>query len=316
MRKSEEMSDETRELHGIFWREPEDFSDAFLAKYQELVFYDIFHQVKAFLLLPPNCVCKGDCLCGQIRGKVVLSLNTNLFNKISVFENNLERLYMMRMLLRVPEDSFFRKNYGDSYPLWLIEEELKRREKTHHFKIIHHLVWTLLRLGRTHEAFGSEREASLNEAINFMLGKNPLKAPGINLQRPDYICGEKKLAAYFKKYKPLCHFIAAFERMKQERQLEERFLFDLDLRSARVKSFLKFAQGVREELLLLVTPNIKGKILFTEETLLSLPPWVTSDGVQLKIEPIEEKLKELMRKLRDPLYSVKKFKAPLKSRKE
>lgn len=292
----------------IQWSELKDFSDEFLAKYQDLILYDVLHQVKAFLLFPLHCTCEGFCACAELRQKVILSLNTHLFNRESDREKDLERLYMMRMLLQIPEDSYFRKNYGEAYPLWLLQEELKKRDMENHFKVVSRLIWTCVRLGKTSKSFFNVREASLNEAMDFILGKNPLKTNIVEFQKPDYLCGEKKIAAFFKKYKSICHFVAAFERMREEEGPNDSFLFELHPRPHKIKRFLSLAQWFKEQLLLLKTPNTKEKSFFTEDNLLSLPPWITSDKVNIIIDPIEEKTQQLLEKMKGPFRSTKESK--------
>jgi hypothetical protein len=65
----------------IVWNSHEDFSPQFLDKHRDLMLYDTWHRIKAFLLFPLNCMCRDRCQCDGLREKVVLSLNMSLYNK-------------------------------------------------------------------------------------------------------------------------------------------------------------------------------------------------------------------------------------------
>jgi len=81
-----------------------------------------------------------------------------------------------------------------------------------------------------------------------------------------------------------------------------------------IERFLKIAQWFRTRFLMLETPNVKEKNLFSEETILSLPSWVNSDEIDIPIQPFEEKLQEFYKALKEsPAFSStrdeKKWKA-------
>src|ERR1700722_7131269 len=192
----------------ILWNQHKDFSSAFLEKHHAYVLCDIFHQIKAFLLFPPNCSCAPFCSCEELRENAALSLNTALFNQVLENEDDPDTLYPIRLLLRIPEDSFFREHYEEAYPLWLIMEELQKREAENHFKIVDQLMWTLLRLAQTYEEMYRVPRVSLNEGVEKILGKLPLKAKAAELQKDDRLCGAKGYSLYFNKYKSVCHFIS------------------------------------------------------------------------------------------------------------
>lgn len=268
----------------IPWNVCANFSPQFLAGYHDITLYDAFNKIKAFLLYPLNCDCAKPCSCESWRSKIVLSLNVHLYNKIANEGKSADTLLAIKSLLRIPEDHHFRELYNNAYPLWLIEENFKRREEENQFKMVYELVWTLLRLSKTYElSYFKERKASINEALEYLLGNKPLKT-----QAPrsvSYRGGEKAYAKRFNDYKSVCHFIAAFEYLK----LSPFYLEEPD----QIEKFLKSACWFRERLFPLKNPNVKDKVLFGEETLLSLPPWITSQGIDVPVEPFEEKLRQL-----------------------
>jgi hypothetical protein len=95
---------------------------------------------------------------------------------------------------------------------------------------------------------------------------------------------------HFNGYKSVCHFIAAFELLEAD---------PLSLEDPnQVKAFLKTAQWIREKLLSIRTPNIKDKILFSQESLIPLPSWVNSQDVNIPLEPFQDIIKELEEQLR------------------
>jgi len=158
------------------WNQHKGFSIEFLAEHHDYVLYDVFHHIKAFLLYPLNCSCDGLCQCEALRAKVVLSLNVNLYNQAQERQENPDLLSAMRFFFKIPDDGFFRKHYGDAYPIWLIQKEFQEKEASNHFRIVDRLVWTLLRLAKTYELseYGEPR-ASIKEAVQVVLGKTPLK---------------------------------------------------------------------------------------------------------------------------------------------
>lgn len=276
------------------WHKYQDFS-SFLEKHHDLVLYDVLHHIKAFILFPLNCSCKPSCFCDEQREKVVLTLNTDLYNQALQNKEDPELLYAMKVLWRIPDDRYFRERQGKAYPLWLIEQELERREDKYHFKMVSRIVWALLRLGKTYEVsiFG-ERQASMKEAIEKILGPIPLKSKVMRLKPNDYLGGEKAHEARFNEYKSVCHFIAAFEHIKKEKKFQdqEASLFLLET-PEHIEEFLSLSHWFRKELLSLETRNVKEKLFFSDNDLLPLPSWVNSDKVSLQIEPYQEKLKEI-----------------------
>lgn len=273
------------------WNQHDEFFSDFLAQHHDLLLYDVFHQIKSSLLYPPNCRCKGDCGCDALRAKIVLSLNLDLYNKAEERQENPDLLHKMKFLFKIPDDHVLRRNHGQSYPLWLIEQEWQAKETS--FRIVARLVETLLRLGLTYEvSIFRERRASLNEAIELILGKTPLKTKARKQEKEPYLCGEKGYGIYFNAYKSICHFITAFTFLE-----ENSPLFKLNT-PEQIKEFFSLAQWIRQELLYLQTPNVKGKSLFSEETLLPLPSWVTINDIDLALDPFEDKLQEINAQIR------------------
>ncbi|EKE09415.1 MAG: hypothetical protein ACD_16C00183G0002 [uncultured bacterium] len=281
------------------WNQYKNFSSEYLDKHHDLVLYDVFHHIKALLLFPPNCACKDFCQCNDIRARVVLSLNTDLYNKAHKEKEDLDLLHAMKSLLRIPNDHCFREYQADAYPLWLVEQELKKRDAENHFKIVDRLVWALLRLGKSYEVFFGSPEASLNEAIDMILGNNPLKTKVIDLQNADYLCGEKGYAACFKKYKAVCHFIVAFEYIKKKAGQENISFFSLSVPDE-IEHFLSLSHWFQKTLSVLETQNVKENIFFPRGTLLPLPNWVTSDEVDILLEPYQDIIQRIRAQADDP----------------
>lgn len=255
--------------------------EEFLAQYHEYNLYDTLHQVKALLLYPPNCQCGNDCRCEKLRASIRLALNTDLYNKAEARQERPEVLSAMQLIFKIPEDRFFRKHYSEGYPLWLVEETFQ--QKVNHFKVVGQLVWTLLRLAKTYEvSIFRNSQASLKEAIEIIVGKVPLKSKPS--EQIPYLCGEKGYAAHFKTYKFICHFITALQVMDKE----SFALTNPD----QITEFLSLSHWIRHKLLLIETPNVKGKVLLTADTLVPLPPWVNSDAVRVSLKPFERKLQE------------------------
>jgi len=254
----------------------------FLSQYHEYSLYDVLHQIKALLLYPLNCQCKDTCRCEKLRASIRLALNINLYNQAEARQERREVLSAMQLMFKIPEDRFFRTHYGEGYPLWLIEKSFD--EKVTHFKIVGQLVWTLLRLAKTYEvSILRNSQASLKEAIEIIVGKMPLKSkPG---EQIPYLCGEKGYAAHFKTYKSVCHFITALQLLDKE----SFTLAD----SGQITEFLSLSHWIRKKLLAIETPNVKGKVLLTADTLMPLPPWVNSESVRVSLKPFEHKLQEL-----------------------
>lgn len=265
------------------WNSHEDFSVDFLTRHHNYVLLNMLHHIKSFLLHPLNCNCKDDCACEEIREKIVLSLNIDLYNKAQKREEIPEKLYAMKLLLNIPDDNYFKLHYAQSYPIWLIQEKFQEESTRKNFKIVERLIWGLLRLGKTYElSMLNEPRASINEAIALILGGMPLKTTAKKLEKEEYLCGEKAYSAQLNIYKPVCHFIAAFKFMGEN----SPSLAD----PAQIQKFLSLSHWFRKKLLILQTPNVKEKSLFSEDTLLSLPSWVNSDDVHITIDHLEDKL--------------------------
>jgi hypothetical protein len=215
---------------------------------------------------------------------VVLSLSLDLYNKAEERQENPESLLRMKLFLKIPDDHVLRRNHGQSYPLWLVQQEWQAKETS--FKIVARLLKTLLRLGRTYEAsFFRESRASVNEAVDLILGKTPLKSKVRKGDKELYLCGEKAYGTHLNTYKPVCHFVMAYQLVFQD----HFSLPSID----QIKEFLSFSRRIRQELLYLQTPNIKGKTLLSEEILLPLPPWVAVNDIELPLAPFKDKLREL-----------------------
>jgi len=267
------------------WDNYKDFSADFLTRHHGYVLLNMLHRIKSFLLHPLNCNCKGDCACEEIREKIVLSLNIDHYNKAQKRQEVPEKLYAMKLLLNIPDDSYFKLHYAHSYPIWLIKEKFQEESTRKNFKIVERLIWGLLRLGKTYElSMLNEPRASINEAIALILGGMPLKTTAKKLEKEEYLCGEKGYSAQLNTYKPVCHFIAAFRFME-----ENSPSFSL-AEPEQIQKFLSLSHWFRKKLLILQTPNVKEKSLFSEDTLLSLPSWVNSDDVHIIIDPLEDKL--------------------------
>lgn len=262
-----------------------DFSADFLTRHHDYVLINILNRIKSFLLHPLNCNCKGDCACEEIREKILLSLNIDLYNKAHKKQEIPENIYAMKLLFKIPEDSYFKINYANSYPVWLIQEQFQAKNTRKNFKIVERLIRGLLRLGKTYElSILKEPRASINEAVALILGGMPLKTTTKKLEKEEYLCGEKAYSAQLNTYKSVCHFIAAFMFMERN---TPSFSFE---HPAQIHKFLSLSHWFRKKLLILQTPNVKEKSLFSEETLLSLPAWINSDDVHMTIDPLGDKL--------------------------
>lgn len=279
----------------MIWNKHKDFSSEFLTKYHDYVLYDVAHRIKAFLLYPPNCSCEGICQCESIRDKIVLSLNMDFLHQAQERSASSDQLNAMKMIFKIPDDSYFKANYARSYPVWLIEERLSQEDRKKNFKIVEQLVWGLLRLAKTYElSVFKEPRASINEAVEIILGDTPLKTKTKKLDREPPLCGEKGYGVQLNIYKSVCHFVAAYEHMK-----EDNPSFSLT-QPEHIEAFLSLSHWIRNKLLKLKTPNIKENSLFPDKALLPLPAWVNSDDVHVSIEPFEHKLQ----KINDSLQKV------------
>lgn len=271
----------------LIWDRYKRFSPEFLTQYFDFVLCDIFHQIKALLLFPPNCACKRNCRCLQLREKIALTLNVRQYTDAQRIEPY-HRLRAMKSICYIPEDHVFRELHADAYPLWAITKEWKAREKKGHFEAIDRLVWTFLRLGQTSKACFSVPGASLNAAVPLILGGLPIKKKG-----PKPVHGEKSYDKLYKHYKPMLHFIAALEYCKKEHPKWD-YLFVNTIYSPLefADKFLKLAHWFRKHLLLLEKPNVADKVFLKEEDLYPLPAWVQSNDIDIPIEPFQEKIKE------------------------
>lgn len=205
-------------------------------------------------------------------------------------------LLLARFFLNIPEDHFFRKISGDLYPLWLIQEGFQKSETVRHFKRVDQLVWTLLCLARTWEVSPLRSfQASVEKALEIILGKGPLKTQQRKQEQKDSSGGEKAYRETFKVYKSLCPFIAAFNMMKENgpETPEDDREDDPWEDPHTIEHFLKVAHFFRKMMLRVTTPNVKGQSLFSEETLFSLPPWIHSDDIDIPFHPFEDKLQEI-----------------------
>lgn len=215
----------------------------------------------------------------------------NFYNRAQKANKDPDHLYAMKLLLNIPDDRFFKEHYTEAYPLWLIQETFKKKEEEKHFKIVHRLIWTTLRLGFTYELVIDDARTSLKEAIDRIVGSIPLKTKKKVLKKDDYLCGEKTYGKYFSAYKSVCHFLAAFEHMGWK-------MPDLSRKTPKqINKFLCTSLWFRERLLWLYKPNVKGNIFFTEEMLIKLPAWVNVREIEIPIQPFKDKLQELQNKL-------------------
>ena len=271
---------------------PKNFSSEFLSKYHDLVLYDVFHQIKALMLFPLNCACREFCECSEWREKVVLALNTHLYNQAQVFEKP-DRIFAMKALLRIPEDHAFRALYAEAYPIWLIDKELKSRENNNHFKIVDQLVWTFLRVGNATKSNSGAQKVSLNTAMKIIIGDTPLKAKASTLKNETHLCGEKEYANNFNKYKFVFHFIAALEVCKKEIPNWEYMVMGIYPDTGYIEKFLSIAHWFREKLLCLERDNVKGNVFLSEESICPLPRWVQSDNIDFPLDLSEEDLRKI-----------------------
>lgn len=272
----------------MIWDTYKDFSSEFLNKHHDYVLYDVAHRIKAFLLYPPNCSCDGVCQCESLREKIVLSLNMDLLNQSQAKQISPDQLNAMKMIFKIPDDSYFKAHYTESYPIWLIKERLNQEDRKKNFKIVEKLVWGLLRLAKTYElSVYKEPRASINEAVEMIVGDIPLRTKTKKLDREPSLCGEKGYGVQLNIYKSVCHFLAAYEHMK-----EKNSSFSLN-QPEHIEAFLSLSYWIRNKLLKLKTPNIKENSLFADKTLLSFPAWVNSEDIHVSIEPFEHKLQKI-----------------------
>jgi len=291
------------------------FSSSFLAQHHDIILYDVSHQIMAFLLFPTNCSSKTPYRCDELREKVILSLNVELFNKAEKEVKDLESIYARRCILRIPEDRFFPRLYVESYPLWIIKEDFMKRDKENYFRSIERFVWELLRFDKTKEAFSSKKSHVITEEepSEMSLGKRPLKTNVIEFQKKDCLTGEKTFEQHFNTYKSVCHFIAAYEFMKREKQ--QGWQFSLN-QPNQIQRFLNISQWFRKNLLSLKTSEVNEKIFFSEEDLVSLPPRVQGDESDIPVDPSDGEIHEISSSFLEcltPLYETKMECIPKKS---
>lgn len=264
----------------MVWSTFTNFSPEFLESHYPLLLQETFNRIKALLLYPPTCACNPPCICQKKREKVLLSLNTELYNHIEETRTDVD-LYAVRLFLKIPEDSAFRKYQGDAYPLWLIHEEFMKRNKAHHFKSVDQLIRTLLELGKANQSPVFGFQTSLRSAIEVLLGPLPLKQ---NKQEPlnnGQVCGEKTYISRFHLYRSVCHFIVGYKILKEEQGClpwkEDVFsLQDPD----QIEKFLNICYVLREDFLFLRTNNAKEKFLFPADILLPLPSWFSGRRIE------------------------------------
>ena len=286
----------------ILWKKYTRFSSEFLTEQHDLFLYNVFHHIKAFLLFPPKCNCGNSCRCNVFRDNVVLTLNTELYNKALKGNKDPGLLSDMKHIWQIPDDFVFRENQANAYPLWLVEHELQKREKENHFEIVNRLVWTLLRLGKTYEASPfNAPEASLKKSIEHILGKNPLKRK--TSTKESYLGGEKAYLARFNEYQAVLPFIAALTYVKKGASITSLN------KPSQIETFLKTAHWLRKELLRLETPNIKQSTMFLETTFLPLPSWVNSEDIQIPLEPFQEILDDIESRIEGPFDPAEIYKA-------
>jgi hypothetical protein len=268
------------------------FSSSFLSQHHDIILYNTLHQIIAFLLFPTNGPSNIRYRYEELREKVILSLNVELFNRAEKEEKDQERLYTIRCILRIPEDIFFPRLSIESYPLWIIKEDFQKIDEGNYFRNIEKFVWALLRSDKTKEAYLSKKSHVITEKEKgeMSLGKSLLKTNVIKFQRKDRLTHERTFEKHFETYKPFCHFIAAYECMRREKQ--QGWQFSLN-QPNQIQRFLNISHWFRKNLLSLKTPGVNEKVLFSEEDLVSLPTWVQGDEVDIPIEPGDNEIHEI-----------------------
>ena len=98
------------------WETPPEFTEAFLREHHDYVLVDVFHRIKAHLLYPLACRCKNPCRCGDLRARVILSLNVGFYNQIEDRQKDPHVLPALRHFLQIPEDRLLRRNLDQIYP--------------------------------------------------------------------------------------------------------------------------------------------------------------------------------------------------------
>jgi hypothetical protein len=273
-------------------------SSEFLQKHRDVISHDVFHHVLAYLLFSADCRCKDGCRCEDFHQKAILSMGMAFYHKAQKEQASSLQLDVIKLILNLPDSTYLAEHYEECYPLWLINEELKARIKDNSFKMVDNLGWTMLEMSMAYYKRFRERRASLTEALRLTLGENPLKSGD---KRKKYLAGDKTLSKTFNQYKPVCHFILAFEYMRRgERFIDEEDWshenanFSIDT-TDQIERFLSLSLWFRRELRELIRPNVKDPALFPESKLVSLPDWVTCDGIEIIVKPHAQKLREIER---------------------
>jgi hypothetical protein len=156
------------------------------------------------------------------------------------------------------------------------------------------LTWALLRLCETYQlSFLREVRTSISESLEVIFGNTPVKTNQRKNSQESH-GGEHFYKRQFKRYKSVCHFIAALQFMKkpQHKKYRELVLFSWD-QADQIETFLRLSAWFREKLLLLQTPNTKKKVVLYPEEIIPLPSWVVPHEIDIPIEPFEKKLEEI-----------------------
>jgi hypothetical protein len=257
----------------IYRKSFENFSPAYLERYHDIVLYDVFHHIQAFLLYPHS----GEC--EDLRQKIILELNLDYYNKAE--RDNFDQLMVIKSLLEIPDDPSLRKQRREVYPLWLIRKDLKQKDIQ--FKMVDRLGWSLLRLAKSNEVYFHDRNAGVYEAIDLILGHMPLKSKANSLKKDDHLGGQKKYVQYLNDYKPVCHFIMAFQHMGGDSDCFPQWTVE------KIDQFLGLCLWFGCHLFEIERTNSKEALIFPEGILIRPPDWVDFGVLDLPIEPYEEK---------------------------
>lgn len=266
------------------------FSPIFLERHKDILRQDLFHHVLAYLLFIE------DSHDEHFRQKTILTLGLDYYHKAVNTGKKASQLDAIKLILQIPDSTYLADHYEDCYPLWLIQANLKERIENGSFRMVDKLGWTMLEMSKAYYSRYHEHRASLTETLRLTLGEKPLKSGD---RRKNALAGDKSATKIFKKYKSVCHFIMAFEYMRrgecpidEGRLSDEKTSFNIDTQE-QVSRFLNLSAWFRRELRVLVRPNVKDPALFPESNLLSLPEWVTCDGVDILVKPHAQKLQEI-----------------------
>ncbi|MBP6985365.1 MAG: hypothetical protein KBB83_02090 [Alphaproteobacteria bacterium] len=272
------------------------FSPEFLRQHHDVVIQDVFHHVQAYLLFSTECRCKENCRCEHFQQKAILSMSMAYYHKAQKEQASTEKLEAIKIIFNLPDTAYFADTYEDGYPLWLIQDELEERIKDNSIKIVDRLGWTMLKMSKAYYEKWRERRASLTEALRLILGEKPLKSGD---KEKIYLAGAKNLSKTFGQYKSASHFIMALQYMRrgesvlaEEEVNDENVSITIDT-PAQIERFLSLSLWFRQELRLLIRPNVKIPELFQESELVSLPDWICYAGIDIHIKPHQIKLQEL-----------------------